>query len=235
MVALDSSVIENSLPAAPLSVEMSALWLVGPVCGFGAGMHYIMPTEFRPGVWHKPEDWHNLLIAMLYALGLALAGLTLVLLFISWVQRSRIGPARITLFLASASTALALFFLTELAIGQLLDIRWFLLPLWLMPLWLIPIWICWRYGYSKREALQSDWPRVRTSLFYWYVPQATVALIVSVGTLFEGHPLVGVPVFLCGLAAVALGYRALTLPLVVEDTNRVQCMRKTAAEQLHVR
>ena len=210
-------------------------WLVGPVCGYGAGMHFIMPTEFHPGVWHKPEDWHNLLIAMLYALGLALAGLTLILLFISWVRRSRIGPARITLFLASASTALALFFLTELAIGQLLDIRWFLLPLWLMPLWLIPIWICWRYGYSKREALQSDWPRVRTSLFYWYVPQATVALIVSVGTLFEDHPLVGVPAFLCGLAAVALGYRALTLPLVVEDTNRVPCMRKTAAEQRHMR
>jgi hypothetical protein len=160
-------------------------WLVGPACGFGA-----------------MDRWHNFLIATLYAVGLAVAAFTLVLLLISLMRRTRVGQGRLTLFLASASTLLALFFLTELAIGQLLDLWWGIF----LPLWVIPMWIWWRYAYSKREALQLDWPRVRKSLFYWYVPQAAVALIVSVGTLFEDEPLVGVPVFVCGLAAVALGY-----------------------------
>jgi hypothetical protein len=180
-------------------------WLVGPVCGMGAGMN-IIPAKFTPGVWHMPADWHNSLIAALYAVALAVAGVTLVLLLISLARRRRIGPGRSTLFLSSASTVMALFFLTELAVGQLLDIQWFLLPLWLMPLWLIPIWIFWRYAYSKRGTLRAAWPSVRKSLFYWYAPQAAVGLIVSVGTLFEDHPLVGVPVFVCGLAVLALGY-----------------------------
>jgi hypothetical protein len=160
-------------------------WLVGPACGFGA-----------------MADWHNVLIATLYAVGLAVAAFTLVLLLISLMRRTRVGQGRLTLFLASASTVLALFFLTELAIGQLLDLGWAIF----LPLWVIPMWIWWRYAYSKRQAVRSDWPRVRKSLFYWYVPQAAVALMVSVGTLFEDEPLVGVPVFVCGLAAVALGY-----------------------------
>lgn len=186
-------------------------WLVGPVTGFGAG--FDMFAVNANADWHN-ADLHNLLIATLYGMGLAVASFTLLMLLVSLARRKRLGPGVIPLCLAIATTVLALFFLTELAIGQLLDFR----PYGLLSLlfWLIPMWTWWRYTHSKRGALRADWPRVRRSLFYWYAPQAGAATIVSVGTLFEEHPLVGVPVFICGLAILALGYwnaRALVGPV----------------------
>jgi hypothetical protein len=183
-------------------------WLVGPVCGFGAG--FDMFASKAKADWHN-ADWHNLLIATLYGLALAIASFTLLMLLVSLVRRKRLGPGVIPLYLAIATTVLALFFLTELAIGQLLDF----LPYGLL-LWLVPMWTWWRYTCWKRGARRADWPRVQRSLFYWYAPQVGVATIVSVGTLFEQHRLVGVPVFVCGLGILALGYwrsRALVGPV----------------------
>ena len=163
-------------------------WLVGPAAGgFGAD-----------------RAWHNILIATLYGIGLAIAGFTLVLLLVSLARRRRLGAGAIPIYLATATTALALFFLTELTVGQFLDLLPYSVPIVLF--WLIPMWTWWRYAHSKQGALRADWPRVRKSLVYWYAPQALVATIVSVGTLLEAHPLVGVPVFVCGMGIVAFGY-----------------------------
>src|SRR5256885_12133921 len=105
------------------------------------------------------HNWHNIFIATLYGMGLAIAGLTLVLLVVLLLRRRPLGTGAIPLYLATATTVLTLFFVTELTFGTLLDLLPYSLPGVLF--WLIPIWIWWRYSRSKQAVPPADWPRMR--------------------------------------------------------------------------
>jgi len=160
-------------------------WLVGPITGIGA-----------------QGGKHNLIIAVLYGAGLVLGAATVILLLSSLARRQRLRQGRSTHVLAVLATILVLYFVTELTFGQFLDLSPYAIAVSL--LWLVPMWLWWRY--TRAGPLRERWPHVRVALARWYTPQVLVAMVITVGTLFERPRLIGVPVLICGLTLLSLGY-----------------------------
>ena len=147
-----------------------------------------------------------------YLVSLALAGLTLVLVLLSWRRPSLLRRRRLLLVLYTLAGTISLFALGDFSFLVLLLSESFLLPLlallpWTLG-WLLPLGLWLRYGLSSREHLQVRWARMRPTLVALYLPLVVCDLVTLVAAIQNGF--YGLLAFFLGAHVVTIGYMQLT-------------------------
>ncbi len=211
---------------------VSTLWLLvgAPSCEKPrTGIDYLKkPDGWLSGPLGQAYlDPHNQIIRVFYLLGLLLAVLSCLLLLCSIFNSSVLQPGRWTFILGDFGVALCLFFVTDLCFGNVLD---FINPssvwknfelgdfsvtliavLLATGLWILPTWAWLRYRHRQYQNRSLAWPSKRRWLLRWYYPQIIFAAVCTcTGLWSQSVPLIGVPVFVLGIAIVAASYSIIT-------------------------
>jgi hypothetical protein len=201
---------------------ISTLWLLvgATMCeGQRTGLEYIK----RPNGWWSGESpFENQIIRVLYLLGLLLAAISLLLILCSIFSSKVLQRTRLTLILGDVAVVVTLFFITHLSWGIALGyfnplFHWktlqpgkfseALVAIFLaIGLWVLPIsaWVRYRHRRYKHRYLNR--PAKQRWLLHWYYPQIAVAAFCICTGLIGGARLIGVPIFILGIAILAGTY-----------------------------
>lgn len=209
-------------------IIVSTLWLLvgAPFCEQPrTGLEYVM----KPDGWFSGPmgmayfDTHNQIIRAFYLLGLLLAAVSGLLAVYSIFKSRILRPSRLTLVLGDFTIAVCVFFVTDLCFGNVLDFI-NLSAFWknftpgefsvslvalcvAIALWVVPMLAWLRYRHVQYQNVFTRWPLKRRWVLRWYYPQIILAAVCTcTGLWSHSPPLIGVPVFVVGIAILAATY-----------------------------